>query len=518
MAEAAAATLVSPVPRGERKTDEQRSYGNIVRSTTFIGGSSAINMVFGLLRSKAMALLLGPSGVGLLGLFGSIVDLTYSVAGLGLQNSGVRQIAESVGTGDPRRIARTAMVLNRTAVVTGLTGALLLMLFARPIAAFSFDSPDYAFAVGCLGFAVLLKALSDGQTAILQGLRRIADLARVNIFAAACSTAISIPVVYALGERGVVPSLVIVAAVVFVVSRWYGQQAMLEPVRVSFSETIAESAQLLKLGVAFMVSGLLSIGAAYAVRIIVLRSSGVEAAGMYQAAWALGGLYIGFILQAMGSDFYPRLTAVASDNEACNRVVNEQALISLLLAGPGMIATMTLAPLVIVTFYSSAFAPAVDILRWLCLGMMLRVVSWPLGFVIIAKGERALMVAGEVAAAVVHVGAAWFLVSHYGLPGAGAAFFLLYLWHAFLMYVVARRVSEFHWSARNIQVGLLFLPLIALVFAAAYVLPFWWAMGVGLVATTFSAVYSLRMLVGLVPPESIPDVVRQPLLRLAASR
>src|SRR5205814_10384 len=78
-----------------------------------------------------------------------------------------------------------------------------------------------------------------------------------------------------------------------------------------------------------------------------------EAAGLYQSAWTIGGLYTGFILQAMLTDFYPRLSAVATDDRECNRLVNEQAEISLLLAGPGVIATMTFAPLVVALFYST---------------------------------------------------------------------------------------------------------------------------------------------------------------------
>ena len=115
----------------------------------------------------------------------------------------------------------------------------------------------------------------------------------------------------------------------------------------TFSEIRHEAASLLKLGFAFMASGFLVMGAAYAVRIIVVRDVGLEAAGFYSAAWTLGGLYVGFVLQAMGADFYPRLVSVATDNPRCNRLVNEQAQVSLLLAGPGIIATITFAPLVI---------------------------------------------------------------------------------------------------------------------------------------------------------------------------
>ena len=91
-----------------------------------------------------------------------------------------------------------------------------------------------------------------------------------------------------------------------------------------------------------MASAVLTTGAAYGMRVICADAVGIEAAGLYQSAWALGGMYVGFILQAMGSDFYPRLTAVADDHTECNRLVNEQAQIGLLLAGPGVIGTLTL--------------------------------------------------------------------------------------------------------------------------------------------------------------------------------
>ncbi len=60
-------------------------------------------------------------------------DLTQSVAGMGINSSGVRQIAEAAGSGDKTRIAQTAAVLRRTSVVLGLLGAALLLVFSRPV-------------------------------------------------------------------------------------------------------------------------------------------------------------------------------------------------------------------------------------------------------------------------------------------------------------------------------------------------------------------------------------------------
>ncbi len=89
-----------------------------------------LTIAIGIVRTKAMALLLGPAGFGLMSLYSSISDLARSIGEMGINSSGVRQIADAVGSGDTDRIARTATILRRIAVVLGLFGASLLMLFS----------------------------------------------------------------------------------------------------------------------------------------------------------------------------------------------------------------------------------------------------------------------------------------------------------------------------------------------------------------------------------------------------
>src|SRR5206468_2750440 len=131
----------------------------------------------------------------------------------------------------------------------------------------------------------------------------------------------------------------VVAAASILTSWWYSHQIPIARCSVTLAAIRQETSELLRLGFVFMSSSLMTTGAAYAVRIIILRKLGFEATGLYQSAWTLGGLYVAFILQAMGADFYPRLTASARDDATCNRLVNEQTLIGMLLAGPGVIAT-----------------------------------------------------------------------------------------------------------------------------------------------------------------------------------
>jgi len=487
----------------------KQSYGQILKSSALIGGSSVLNLGFGVIRNKAMALLLGTSGVGLYGLYGSIYDLTRTISGLGIGGSGVRQIAEAVGTSDSKKIARTVITLRRVAIVSGLGGALLLVLFCLPASQFTFGHYHQAAWIALLGLAVMCNNISMGQSALVQGVRRISDLARMSVLGAFYGTVLSIPIIYFFGQHGIVPFMICVSAMSIVTSWWYARKVRVEQMRLSGAEVIEEARGLLRMGLAFMISGFLGMGSAYLIRVLVLHLLGLEAAGCFQAAWVLGGYYVGFIMQAMGADFFPRLTAVANNHAECNRLVNEQAEVGLLLAGPGVIATLTFAPLVIQLFYSTQFQPAAEILRWICLGMVLRVASWPMGFILLAKGARRIFVWSELLTNVLFVLMVWAGLKCFGLPGAGIGFFGMYAAYWFGIYFVVRRMSGFRWSAANRRLALVFVPLVALIFIARiYLLPVV-AMVLGGLATIGTGLWSVKILCQLVPFERFPAPVRK---------
>jgi PST family polysaccharide transporter len=508
------ARVKAEAPTAAATTGSGHTHAQILKSSLLVGGSSVIDVVIGMVRVKAAALLLGPSGFGLMGLYISILNLAQSLVGMGINNSGVRQIAVAVGSGDTERIALTAAVLRKVSVLLGLLGAVLLALLSVPISRFTFGTAEYAVPVALLGLAVLFRTLANGQRALIQGLRHIADLAKITVLGGLLGTIVGIAVIYVLRERGVVSFLVAAEAGALLFSWWFSRKAPYRESPLRASQFGPEAAALLKLGLAFLASGLFGMGAAYAVRIMIVRSSGLEEAGLYQSGWTLGGLYVGFILRAMGTDFYPRLTAAIADHRECNRLVNEQAEVSMLLAGPGILATLALTPLVIPLLYSSAFAEADDLLRWICLGAALQVITWPFGYIIVAEGKQRTFFLVELAYTVAYLGLAWLLVARYGANGAAVAFFCSYIVHGAIVYPIARRHTGFGLSATNRWIVAAFLGVIGLVFGGFYVLPFWLATAVGLVATALSAVFSARTLIRHLPTERLPRPLRR-LLELA---
>jgi len=294
---------------------------------------------------------------------------------------------------------------------------------------------------------------------------------------------------------------------------WYSRRIVLSAVTLQRGETVREATQLLKLGLALLASGLMTMGAGYAVRTFVLRDIGLEAAGIYQAAWTLGGLYVGFVLGALGTDFYPRLVGLANDHRACNAAVNEQAQASLLLAAPGIVGTISFAPWVIHLFYSAAFADAVELLRWMCMGMALRVVTWPVIYIIIAKNRQLVYFGVEASWAVFNVATTWWCMRSMGLLGTGVAFVLSYVFNVLVVYPTARAMTGFRWSPQTLRDGSLFVVALAAAFIGSDKLPTWPALAFGTCLTLASLVYSLRTLMRLSGMENSPAVVRR-LLRL----
>lgn len=499
---------------GAKAVKGEKSYGQIVKSSALIGGSSVVNIGFSIVRTKALALLLGPAGYGLFGIYDSICSLTRTVAGMGINYSGVRQIAEAVGSGDNQRTAVTVITLRRVAFYTGALGALFLLICSKPLSWLTFGDSRHVAAIALLGLAAFFGDVSAGQSAVIQGMRRIADLARINVLGAFYGTVFSIAIVYlyyrhGVAAQGVVPALVAVAGMGILTSWWYARKVRVEPVRVTLPQAMTEASALLKLGVVLMASGLMTLGAGYLIRIFAVREINIAAAGYYQAAWGFSIVYVNFILQAMGADFFPRLTAVAKDNPECNRLVNEQAEVGLLTACPGVLAMLAFAPLVIVVFYSTKFGPAVEIFRWFCLGMTLRVASWPMGFILLAKNERKIFFWTELLGALVLIGLTWLGIKLFDLKGIGMAFFVSYVIYFGAIYVVVRRVSGFRWSKANLRLGLLFAPLIAAVFTSWYFLPRWAAIALGIVAAVLAGIYSVKTLCALLPSERFPRFVRR---------
>jgi len=470
------------------------SYRQILRSSSIIGGAQAASYLIGLVRVKLVAILLGPSGVGLVGLYTSAAGLVGIVSGLGVSSSAVREIVRAYGSEDEVEAARTTRILRRVCWFVGLFGWAIMIVFREPLSEAISGSRTHAPALALLGSTLLLNTISAGQLALLQGLRRISDLARAEIFAATAGSIVTLVIYAFMGEAGVAPAMIASSAIGLGFSFLFARQVEVAAIGVDWRETWAGFRRLAGLGLAFMWSGVVSAGLDMLMRALVLRKFGIASAGMYQASWAASGVFANFVLTAMSADFYPRLTIAIHDRELATNTVNEQTEIGILLALPGLVGVLTFAPLVMSLLYTSEFHVAADMLPWMALAVLFRVICWPLGYVQLAAGASRAFALSETSFFLAQAGLAFGLVEMFGLMGVAYALPAAFALYSALTLAVAYHLIGFTWSPGALHLIAIAAALVVVTFLAHAFLPPGANLIVGGALTLGAAVFSLREL------------------------
>ena len=471
------------------------SYREALKATSITGTSSVIEVAVGMIKSKVIAVCVGPEGIGLFGILTAATGLVGALTNFGLNTSGVRQVAAASATNDQHKIARVIYTLRRTSTVCGLLGMIVVLALAKPIAQLTTGSASNAGYLMLLAPLILFQNVNAGQTTLLRGLRRIGDLARIRIIGAIAATVFSVPLVLAWGINGIAPAMLATALAGLGVSWWYARKVRMPSIELTFREILGEGGALFSLGAAFLLTGLQGPIVQNAFRAILVHRTDIHTVGQFLAASALSHVYVNFVLQAMGLDYLPRLTRYKDNKAEINRLVNEQTEIALLLAVPGVTALVVFAPLLIPIFYSGRFTEAVEVFQWQCLGVLLKVASWALGYVLIALGLRTAYLLTETVTNAVYVGVFYLLVQHYALTGAALTFAVVYIWYLTLIYITVRVATGFTWSpgARRILLGALGSYCLA---TSILLLPSAWKWVAGVSIVSLTAAWTYRELCG----------------------
>lgn len=373
-------------------SESRSSYQQILKATSLFGGVQVFSILISLVRSKIVAVLLGPSGIGLLTLLNSTLGLLGAFTGLGLEVSGVKSISEANSLNNPEKLAKEVSILSRLSWITGFAGLFLIIVFSPWLSQLIFKSEHYTIAIIWIAAALLFKQLTGSYLAVLQGLRKLKHLAQANLLGNLIGLIITVPLYYFWKEEAIAPSILIATVSGFLFAWYFASKLKLDSVPVSNKQAIDEGKSLIRLGFMLSLSSLITLFCGYLLQLFINYRSGIEEVGFYNAGFAILNSYVGLIFTAMGTDYFPRLSSVNSDNKKVNEIVNQQAFIAVLLITPVIVAFLSFAPSIVRLLYSVQFYSIVPMLVWGILGMLFRAVSWSMGFVLLAKGDSKLFI------------------------------------------------------------------------------------------------------------------------------
>jgi O-antigen/teichoic acid export membrane protein len=273
------------------------SYLQVFKATSFFGGVQVINIVIAVIRSKFIAIFLGPAGMGIFDLLTSTINLIGGCTSFGLGSSAIRDISAANATSDEKKIVTTVVVIKRLVWFTGSLGFLIALLLSPWLSFVAFKTYEYALSFAWVSVTLLFSQLTTGQLVVLQGLRKHKYLALAGIIGNFIGAIFSILLYYFYSINGIVPAIISSSLISMFVAWYYSNISFKASCQINNRDVFKIGKNMLQMGFYISLSWLLSIIFSYFIRIFISQTGGVVDLGLYGAGFALINTYVGLILK-----------------------------------------------------------------------------------------------------------------------------------------------------------------------------------------------------------------------------
>lgn len=462
----------------------------VLKATGIFGGTQVITILCALIRSKLVAIWIGPAGFGLLSIYLAALDLLGQITSLGVRSSAVRDVATNANNRE--HVARISRIIGRWGIVLGLGGLVLTALISPLLSLASFGTTAYFLSFVFLGIGVALNTLTGTNLAILQGLSRLKNLSHATIGGAVAGLVIVIPMYYYWRLDSILPSIIVYAVATFLAAYIYRERFDKSNEPISRRETISVGRKFLALGFFITISDILGQLAVYIFVSWLNINAGEDIVGLYQAGNTLFNRYVGLVFTAIAMEYYPRLTAVVYSPKRVSTFVSHEIKMALSMLVPIVCLFAALAPLIIKILYAAEFISIVPFVTIAITGTTLRAVSWCMAMVILARGDGKRYILTEGSSAIIAILVNIVGYKMMGLIGLGLSYVAWYLSYTIIVYIVYRRTYGL-----TISRGIYILMLVAVVIVAltaaitlltgSYIIPI-----IAAIATTLLAIRSFR--------------------------
>ncbi|WP_406844511.1 O-antigen translocase [Flavobacterium soyae] len=476
--------------------NKSNSYQQIFKATSILGGVQVFNIIISILRSKIVAVFLGPTGMGIVSIFTSTIGLIGQITNFGLGTSAVKNITIASETNDQQKLAKTTSVFRKLVWVTGIFGFIIALALSPYLSEIAFGNDKYTFAFVLLSITLLFTQISAGQNVILQGMRKIQYMAKSSALGALIGLLISIPMYYFWGEDGIVPAMILSSISIVVISSYFVKKIAIPNFVVNSSDFKTEGKDMLRMGLLISFSSIITLIVAYVVRIYINKVGGIKDVGLFTAGFAIINTYVGMVFTAMSSDYYPRLASVSDDNKKTKLIINEQAEIAILILSPILIVFLVFIHWGILLLYSKDFIGVIPMVHWATLGIFFKALTWSMGYLFLARGASKVFFWNELCSN------AYVLISnllgyyYYGLTGLGISFLISYFVYFIQVFFICKIYYEFEFNKAIIKIFLIQFPLALFSFVAVYYYNVYIAYSVGVLMILISCWFSWNELNG----------------------
>ena len=390
---------------------------------TFI--ATLARLCSGLVINKAVAIFIGPNGLALIGHFQNFIQLAMIFA-QGAINTGVTKYTAEYGRESENlpQLFGTAVKISATCSVSV---GLLMVFLSRFASRKFFDSDEYGYVFVVFGFTIILFVFNSLLLSILNGLKEIRIFISANIIQSVFGLFYTATLIYFFTLDGVLVALVTNQSVVFIALLFYiSKKNIVCWASFKGGFDCQTGKKLSKYALMAVVSGVCTPVSHMLVRDYIGEEVGWDEAGYWQAVWYISTMYLMVVTTALSTYYLPRLSEIKDKLELRNELIAGYRIIFpivVLLA----FSIFLLKDLIIYLLFTDEFNPMRELFLWQLVGDVLKISSWLVAYLLIARAKTKMYVISEVLFSVSFVALSCVCVSLFGLIGVTYAFAVNYL-------------------------------------------------------------------------------------------
>lgn len=432
---------------------EQTSYKSIFKSTALFGSVQILKTLLGIIKNKTLAILLGPAGIGVIGILQNTIQFIQTGAGLGINQSAVRDISEAYAMNDTEEFSKIASVTRHIIVYVAILGLFTTIILSPWLSKWVMGSSEYTISFAILSIVVALNILTEGNLAILKGMRQLNSLAKASIYGVFTGVVCALPIYFIWGIDGIIPELIVSAVVSMIFVNFYTRKVKYRRKKLSKREIIIEATPIIKMGAALMFVTFLQTIVALIVAAYVRSTGGIEIVGYYNAGNTILNSYFGIIITAIMTDYYPRIAAVNNDNEKIQEELNRQSAVTIVLAAPLVVGFLFFMPLILRILYSSEFSQTNDFLKYGIYGALITLCSNQVDMILVAKFKIKLFTTIAIIIRVIQLFLSVLLFKIFGLTGLGIMVLIMSIIHMIVMTISVNKLYNIRYNDFFIKIA-----------------------------------------------------------------
>lgn len=400
--------------------------------------ATLVKMLTGFVSVKVVAVLIGPSGVALLGQLNNFSSILLGFSTGGITSGVTKYVAEYVASQSKVNVfLRTALWIT---MGFSLICAIVLIAGAGFFSQLILRDSRYRLVFVIFGCTIVFYALNSLLISILNGYKQFKKYVRINIIGSLVSLLFSVTFAYFLSIYGALLAVVTYQSVVFFVTltlvtkcEWFKKNNFVGKFdRIAGKKLAHYSVMALVVTIAMPVSQLI-------VRDYLVSHTSLVQTGIWEGMNRISGMYLMVITSSLSVYYLPRLAEIKVQHEIRKEVFSVYRMIIPLLLS-ATLCIYYLREFIIQALFSEEFRGMSQLFGFQLTGDFLKITAWVLSFQMLAKAMTRLLVTTEIIFSISSILLSMVFIDSFGIIGATMAYALNYLGYLLMMVVIFRKM------------------------------------------------------------------------------